>query len=551
MSFQIGAIHLYNHDGAVRIVPFRTGSLNVITGASKTGKTALIEIVEYCLGSSRCKVPKGVIRNTVAWYALVLVADDSQILVARAAPPAGASSSEEVVLDLAPDVLPIPMTELVANTNTDGLKRFLTQKMGIEQNLFEPPEGQTRSPFAVQLRHALFYSFQRQDEIASKDFLFHRQGEQHIPQTIKDSLPFFLGTYGDEWFARAQRLKALQRQLALIDRRIREKQQVTKGALQRGLSILTEAQLVGLTDKEPTELTDVQVLEELGKVASWTGAGDLPEAPSRSALVQLDQERSSLLQSLRTVSREREALEAFLRGEESFREELGDQVSRLESIHLFRTDEELGTCPLCDSALPEDAEMSEALLTALQEMNAGLSSVSRERPHLADYQADLEERHGQLGDALAANRRRIEALVAENERLARLKESDTKRAHVAGRASLYIQSVTPEDEPSDGDAVRASVLRAQIAELEAGLDRESRESLLQSQLNRLSNRMSEWATRLHLEHSGGLLRFDLQRLTVVADTEKGPVELGEMGSGENWVSYHLIFHLALHEWFVR
>lgn len=27
--------------------------------------------------------------------------------------------------------------------------------------------------------------------------------------------------------------------------------------------------------------------------------------------------------------------------------------------------------------------------------------------------------------------------------------------------------------------------------------------------------------------------------------------MDQMGSGENWVSYHLIAHLALHEWFAR
>jgi Protein of unknown function (DUF3732) len=37
----------------------------------------------------------------------------------------------------------------------------------------------------------------------------------------------------------------------------------------------------------------------------------------------------------------------------------------------------------------------------------------------------------------------------------------------------------------------------------------------------------------------------------VADTEEGPVPLEKMGSGENWVGYHLVAHLALHDWFVK
>lgn len=63
--------------------------------------------------------------------------------------------------------------------------------------------------------------------------------------------------------------------------------------------------------------------------------------------------------------------------------------------------------------------------------------------------------------------------------------------------------------------------------------------------------MTRWATRLQLEHGGGNVRLDLNRLTVVTDTDQGPAPLFRIGSGENWVGYHLITHLALHRYFVR
>ena len=47
------------------------------------------------------------------------------------------------------------------------------------------------------------------------------------------------------------------------------------------------------------------------------------------------------------------------------------------------------------------------------------------------------------------------------------------------------------------------------------------------------------------------LRFDLPRLTIIADTLDGPVPFREMGSGENWVGHHLAVHFALHDWFTR
>ncbi|MCH7605486.1 DUF3732 domain-containing protein, partial [Patescibacteria group bacterium] len=47
------------------------------------------------------------------------------------------------------------------------------------------------------------------------------------------------------------------------------------------------------------------------------------------------------------------------------------------------------------------------------------------------------------------------------------------------------------------------------------------------------------------------IRLDIKKLTVVADTENGPLPLDRMGSGETWVSLHLITYLVLQRWFAK
>lgn len=71
-------------------------------------------------------------------------------------------------------------------------------------------------------------------------------------------------------------------------------------------------------------------------------------------------------------------------------------------------------------------------------------------------------------------------------------------------------------------------------------DTEEKEEKLQSILNRIGFQMTEWANNLNLEHSGDPVRLDLSKLTVVIDREERPIPLERMGSGENWVAYHLI-----------
>jgi hypothetical protein len=75
----------------------------------------------------------------------------------------------------------------------------------------------------------------------------------------------------------------------------------------------------------------------------------------------------------------------------------------------------------------------------------------------------------------------------------------------------------------------------------------SRVAMLEQELDPDAAR--ERLDRLDLEHRGSQLRLDPRNLTVIADTLNGPVPLFRMGSGENWVGYHVLAHLALHKWF--
>ena len=62
---QIQNIILYKDAEHNRVLTFETGKVNIITGESKSGKTAIINIVDYCLGSKDCKIADGVIRDNV------------------------------------------------------------------------------------------------------------------------------------------------------------------------------------------------------------------------------------------------------------------------------------------------------------------------------------------------------------------------------------------------------------------------------------------------------------------------------------------------------
>ena len=80
MKSYIESIIIFGKNGEKRIVPLEQG-VNIITGESKTGKSALVEIIDYCLCSTRCTVPKGKITEFSYLYTLVMLIGDSTILL--------------------------------------------------------------------------------------------------------------------------------------------------------------------------------------------------------------------------------------------------------------------------------------------------------------------------------------------------------------------------------------------------------------------------------------------------------------------------------------
>jgi hypothetical protein len=62
--------------------------------------------------------------------------------------------------------------------------------------------------------------------------------------------------------------------------------------------------------------------------------------------------------------------------------------------------------------------------------------------------------------------------------------------------------------------------------------------------------MTEWSKKLNLEDNEEGYRFDLRKLTVVANRDRQPVLMKDMG-GDSPLWCHLIALLALHKYFVK
>ena len=113
---KIKSIHIYSHDGQRRDLQFKVDGLNVITGRSSTGKSALSEIIEYCMGRSTFNVPEGIIRDKVAWFAVIYQFAQEQVLIAKPTPTAGGTSCSTAMQRRGNQLAAPDFKELAVNT---------------------------------------------------------------------------------------------------------------------------------------------------------------------------------------------------------------------------------------------------------------------------------------------------------------------------------------------------------------------------------------------------------------------------------------------------
>ncbi len=543
---QICDIVLYSKTGERRILPLRVGSVNIITGESRTGKSALIDIVDYCLGRSPCNIPVGPIRDTVAWYAIRLQFPASQIFVARQSPPPTRNSTNVAFLLEALEV-EIPEEILQPNTTSEAVETYINNKLGISPNLSTPPSGQTRLPLEANFRHALFLCFQSQNDLTSRDQLFHRQseGNNRILVAIKDTLPYFLGVIRENTLALEQELTLNKRVLKAAKRDLEEAESIRGEGVTNAVHLVSQAIEVGLLSSQeiPDNLDNLTQL--LQQAVQWTppdiiSFSENDESPNGDRLERLQRQVRELKEELTRKKNEIDEAERFAQEADGYFVAAHQQQLRLESIGLFdnlvrANSHDASTCPLCSQQLPEPVPRAEAIQRSLRDIQQGLEFVERDRPHLREYIGQRQRELDTTKQRLQTTYREIEGILAERDAPRQSYQQALACSRVQGRISLWLENAVFTDETIE---LRSRVTQSEhrIREIETLLDPEEKQARLVSALNRIGLQMTQWAGRLQLEHADGQspVSLNLNRGTVIVDTPQRPIPLSQIGSAENW-----------------
>jgi hypothetical protein len=548
MSLQVRKIILYGLDGDLRELEFRLGALNILTGASKTGKSAIVDIIDYCTGRSECFIAEGIQRR-VSWFGVLFQDSEAQIFVARKSPSGTARTSSDIYIEQGGD-FPLPgMDRIVKNTTVDAVVARLSRAVGIQENRHVAHSNQTRVPLEANIRHALILCIQDQNDIDNRNYLFHRQSETFTAVDIRHTLPYFLGAIDEDRLLMQAQLDGARRELRRHESRQRAMESLDSEETPRAELLLAEAARVGLATSS-TDEGSTSTVDALRAVLNNDFADAADSLGSASEQIEaLRSDRRSLRAELSAIRFAVREARLFALDRSGYEREAREHQSRLSSIGLFRTtDGDSHVCPLCTSVLPTPMPTVNELRESLERLNSQLRFAEAENPRIQEYLIEMLERERVLIEELRTNHEAIDRLIIEDELLDQQQNEAIAQARVLGRISEFLDVRSVNESSTDIDR-QLDDTRRRVNLLESELDPDVVQENADTFLGFVSDYLTEYAQELNLEYSENRVRIDIRRLTIVANTITGPVTLDRMGSGENWVGYHVAAHLALHRWF--
>ncbi|AWF80231.1 DUF3732 domain-containing protein [Microbulbifer sp. A4B17] len=261
MKYSITKIILWMNDenNYRRELKFEENKVNVITGESNTGKTAILHIIDYCLFASKHKIAESKINENVAWYGINFKINDKNYTIARKSPNR-AKTSSEYYFSSTGEVPGLPSS----NMTEGSLKEILETEFDIDKDVIIPFGGRSlKANSKISLRYFMLFCSISGDIIQHSEVFFDKQNDNRYREALPRIFDLAVGIETIENILMREKKLNLQAKLAKIEKKntkVSEKKSEFHDELK---SITSQAREFGLISEESETLESVESLKSL------------------------------------------------------------------------------------------------------------------------------------------------------------------------------------------------------------------------------------------------------------------------------------------------
>ncbi|MCW3107995.1 MAG: hypothetical protein JWQ09_2501 [Segetibacter sp.] len=561
MEFKIKSIILWpkNTKNLIRTINFYPDKVNVITGGSEKGKSAMISIIDYCLGSGTCRIPTRIIRDKSLWFGVHFSLGISELLLVRKEPGTEQVSNEmfmkEGVNLNIPDIVE-------SNCNVDDVKGRLdniAKLSDLSLNSSEETKGFNSRP---SFRDLTSFLFQPQYIIANQSTLLYRADSFAHREKLKNIFPYIFKAVNNEYLELQNELKEIERSLTLLGKeQERQSKYITKWLGQlRGFYL--QAKEFGLLSNEPypdDSWRNNDYLVPLRNIEREVN-NDIIPIPEIDSITKtsnrfsaLTNQEIELAYQINQLKHRQELIKRIMESNRIYRNNLLNQDNRLGVSSWFNDllKKEADECPFCGT---HSDSAKQYVNNLIQTKNEIIDKGFR----LNDNYSVLSGEYKNVTNELDELFRKLNNVRAEMEALKSVSKEDNDKLHTL--SSIYQFAGRLQAEIGSYDAINASSdLTEKIRKLEgrmAEIEGKINNSVIHTRTERAKRKIAEgikvYADIFKSENRNEVIEFNERDLTINFIPKSGRREaLYEIGSGHNYMSYHLSALLSLHEFFIE
>ncbi|RWX43293.1 AAA domain-containing protein [Candidatus Electrothrix aarhusensis] len=542
MKAFIRKIVLFSSTGAMRDVPLSDG-LNIVTGDSKTGKSALIEIVDYCLFSSRSTIPVGKITEFTELFCIILQLSKKFLVIAR---PKWGSDQTKAYLSIETNefFLDTFSIEYFKGKTRRALKAV---QVDVEEHLGlsvldtrEKSQSDKRSSGKATMRSFISFLFQHQNLIANKHVIFYRFDDFYKRKNTVDQFPILMGWVDGEYYSIKQQLEEKKKLLRKETRRQKSLKLDTKEQIEKLRTPINQYYTaIGYVLEKDLSLRDLkkraQSLPEISRTSYEDSNVDFQSINLKDKLKIYRRELSDVIVLIKQISKNSNDANNYQHKLQHIVEAntIKDGVSEL-------------ICPFCHSATPEIEEVINSVNDSRDELISELVNIGNYKTDSSEHIKELIEKRDVLKNdirLLAIEIKNIESTIKEIKLNNELRDGlQFLKGVIQVTLDQILSKPTLDQNPIDFDE-----LKGDIETLQGIIDGYNLEEKYQDANSFISRRMTEISKTLDFEEElqPGTMRFDLKNFDFYYNFERKDIRLSEMGSGANWLACHLSLFLSL------
>ncbi len=539
-----------------RVIHFAPGKINIITGESGTGKSTITWIIDYCLGSEKCSIPVGLIREVTGWFGLHLQLANTEMIVARRNPEDQQTTTDFYWAEGLSLVVP-PTVE--KNARVEDLKNRFNQISHLPSLDFSTDDNVGFGGRAS-CRDMAAFNFQPQHIVANPFTFFFKADTTEHREKLRIIFPLVLGAIDASTLAKQRELKDTEREHERLRRELDARLNAARVWEAEVEGYYLQAQGLGLLPNSPapeTNWTLEKYILELQKVPQTVETMDLPDVEkgtNEAAVMELTaiiNEEDRLGQEIGSMRRRLSKLDQLSSSVGEYNTTLTSQEDRLQGVGWFQEKlQNTHECPVCAAVHAQGNPRLAELVTLAGELKSLTASVHQAPAKLDQELAVLREELRDQEGAISKARQKRKHLESQSAEQSRQRQRVRQIYLFVGRVEQALENVRASRNV-DELRQKVKVLADKIVQLKRDLDPRAQRDRLNAAVEKVSAKIADYARLLQLEHATENVRLNIRELTLQFTPLSGRTDfLWEVGSGQNWVGYHVAGLLALHEHFI-